>query len=595
VKNKSIRPPIVRLYGDESILDGFAGGGGASTGIEMAMGRAPDVAINHDATALAMHRSNHPETRHICSNIRLVNFARALKNRPCAFAWFSPDCTYFSKARGKKPHRDRDRARRIRGLAWEAVRCVVELKKATGKAPRAIFIENVEEFQHWCPLGKNGLPDEKKRGQTFRRWVSRMRNLGGNIQWRELRACDFGAPTTRKRLFIIIRFDGQPIIWPTPSHGPTRKIPWRTAAECIDWSLPVPSIFMDQDEAKEWGKDNNIPAPRRPLAAATLRRIARGIMRYVVDSPSPFIIHVAHGEKTGSRNSRSAHSLHEPLPTQTGSRDFAIVYPFLTEHANASAQRNFSASEPLRTICAGVKGGHFALVAPTLIQTGYGERQGQKPRILDIKRPIGTIVGSSVKHSLVAAFLAKHNGGHEATGQKVDRPMDTVVTHDQKALVVSHLMNMYGNSLVGSPLDAPVPTITSHARKIAEVRAFLVKFYGSKRDGRPVNEPLDTITTKERFGLVTVTIAGEEYVLVDIGMRMLTPRELFVAQGFPKDYCIDEVESESGEMISLSKKAQTRLVGNSVSPHVAQAIIQANICGQAGIAEEQSLFPGQLF
>jgi DNA (cytosine-5)-methyltransferase 1 len=574
------RQPLVRLYEDESILDGFAGGGGASTGIEMAIGRSPDVAINHDAEALAMHRRNHPDTRHIQTNIRSVNFAKALNGKPCGFAWFSPDCTYFSKARGKKPFRDIDRARRIRGLAWEAVRCAVELKKATGRPPRIIFIENVEEFQYWCPLGKNGLPDEAKRGQNFRRWVSRLRNLGGNVQWRELRACDFGAPTTRKRLFIIIRFDGKQIVWPQPTHGPTRKNPWRTAAECIDWSLPVPSIFLSPEEAKEWAKDKGIPAPRRPLAEATLRRIARGIQRYVIESPQPFIVRCAHGEGKGNskRRGKSSHSIFGPLPTQTASNDFAVVFPFLTEHANASTQRNFSAQEPLRTICAAVKGGHFALVAPTLIQTGYGERKDQSPRSLDLLKPLGTVVGGGVKHALVAAFLAKHNGGtHEATGQLIDRPMDTIVTSDQKAIVISHLMSMYGNSEVGTPLNAPVPTITAQSIKIAEVRSFLVKFYGTKKDGNALDVPLDTITTKERFGLVTVTVEGEEYILADIGMRMLTPRELFRAQGFPNNYSIDTVKTESGESVQLSKKTQTRLVGNSVPPHVASAIIQANL------------------
>jgi len=585
------RAPLIRLYDDEGCIDGFAGGGGTSKGIEMALGRPPDVAINHDAEAIAMHEVNHPTTRHIQTNIRKVHFGGVLGGKYCGFAWFSPDCTYFSKARGKKPHRDRNRARRIRGLAWEAVRCAVEIRAATGRYPRVMFIENVEEFQDWCPLGDDGLPDESRRGLSFRQWVGRLRGLGAHVEWRELRACDFGAPTTRKRLFVIIRFDGQPIVWPKTTHGKMRPQPHAMAADCIDFSQPVPSIFLTKAQAKRWGKAHGVPAPKRPLAIATQRRIARGIQRFVLDAAEPFIVPV----------------------------DSGVVAPFVTEHANASTQRNMPANEPLRTICAQVKGGHFALVAPTLINTRNGERLGQAPRVRDIREPFSTVTAqgsqgalvatfltqyhktksdggergqslaeplrtldTSNKFGLVAAFLAKHNGGHEATGQRLTKPCDAIVCKPNKALVTSHLMKLRGglfdHVITAQDVREPIPALTAQGTHLAEVRAFLVKFYGSKKDGRPLLAPLDTVTTKERFGLVTVTIGGEEYAVVDIGMRMLTPRELFLCQGFPKGYHIDcDVRQPNGKVKRLTKKAQTRLVGNSVPPHVAAALIGANV------------------
>jgi DNA (cytosine-5)-methyltransferase 1 len=612
------RPPVVRLYEDEGVLDGFSGGGGASTGIEMAIGRSPDVAINHDPIALAMHEANHPETRHVQSNIRTVSYKREMRGKRCAFAWFSPDCTFFSKARGAAPFRDRARARRIRGLAWEVVRCAVEIR------PRMIFMENVEEFQDWCPIGADGRPDPAKKGASFRRWVARLRNLGGNIEWRELRAHHYGAPTLRKRLFVIIRFDGLPIVWPARTHGPN-ALPYRTAAECIDFTIPIPSIFLDSKGAKAWGAAHGVASPKRPLALATKRRIARGVHRFVIDSPDPFILRF-NSERADSHQPRGQR-IGEPITTLDGSNRFALVAPilagvggrkgqsgetsanrpfhtitakadtvlvtpilapFITEHANASEQRNMAADEPLRTICAGVKGGHFALVSPLLINTRNGERPGQAPRVMDITQPFGTVTAAGSQGAIVAAFLAKHNAGHEATGQKLSAPIDTVTTRDSKAIVTSHLMKLRGgidsHPQTSQDVREPAPTITAQGTHIAEVRAFLVKYYGSKKDGRPVNEPLDTITTKERYGLVTVTIQGEEYAIVDIGMRMLTPRELFLCQGFPPGYEIENVPSGAAfDMFGakgaqkLTKKAQTRLVGNSVPPHVAAALIGANL------------------
>lgn len=568
------RPPVIRLYEDEGCIDGFAGGGGTSKGIEMAIGRSPDVAINHNDEALAMHLANHPETRHIHSNIRTVRYERVLNGKRCGFAWFSPDCTFHSKARGGKPFRDRDRARRLRGLAWEAVRCAEAIR------PRIIFVENVEEFQDWCPLGANGIPLRSKKGASFVRWVARLRNFGYIVDWRQLRACDFGAPTSRRRLFVIARCDGKPIVWPAATHGPHLAQPYRTAAECIDWSLPVPSIFLTPEEAKEWAKARGMETPRRPLADATLRRIARGIQRFVLDAAQPFIVNVRH--HGGDR----VYSLLEPARTIPASdREVALVTPFLTpyytERQEERHARTRGVDEPLPTITAS-GGGKVALLAPTLIQVGYGERQGQAPRVLDLHKPLGTIVGGGMKHALVAAFLAKHNGGHEATGQTLFEALHAITTVDQKALVTSHLVKLYGTCKDGQTVDDPMPTVTASGNHIAQVSAFLVKFYGNGKDGQSMKLPIGTVTTKDRFGLVTVSVAGEEYIIADIGMRMLTPRELFSAQGFPADYQIaNGIHPTTGASIRFTKKAQTRLCGNSVSPHHAAALISANLAEPA--------------
>jgi DNA (cytosine-5)-methyltransferase 1 len=409
-----------------------------------------------------------------------------------------------------------------------------------------LFVENVEEIEDWCPLGEDGRPDPERRGENFRRWVARLQNLGYQVEWRKLRASHFGAPTSRQRLFIIARCDGRPIVWPVATHGVGAQ-PFRTAAECIDFSLPVPSIFLTSHKAKAWAKAHGQETPRRPLAPATLRRIARGVQRFVIDSADPFIV----GGTT-------------PLMVNT-------------RHAD---DRVYSVAEPFRTIVSSDR--EIALVAPTLIQTSYGERKGQAPRVLDLHEPLGTIVAGGIKHSLVAAFLAKHNGGHEATGQRLGEPAPAVTCKDSKALVTSHLMKLYGTAEAGQQLALPMPTVTSGGNHIAEVRAFLMKYYGTKADGCALQAPLDTITTKGRYGVVTVAIGGEEYAIVDIGMRMLTPRELFRAQGFPEAYQIEHGRCiRTDAPIRFTKKTQTRLVGNSVPPDVAEAIISANLAGAA--------------
>lgn len=435
-------------------VDNFAGGGGASTGIELAIGRPVDVAINHDIDAIRMHEVNHPHTRHYCESVWDVDPRKVANGRPIGLAWFSPDCKHFSKARGSVPV-----SKNIRGLAWVALRWASTVK------PRIIMLENVEEFKTWGPVrvdadGK-AYPCEKRKGQTFRAFTNALRRHGYEVEFRELRACDYGAPTSRKRLFMVARCDGRPIIWPEPTHGPG-LLPYRTAAECIDWTIPAPSIF-DR---------------KRPLAEATLKRIAKGLQRYVIEADKPFVVN--------------------------------DVAPFITECANASNQRNMPADEPLRTICAQVKGGHFALVT---------------------------------------AFLAKHYTG--VVGSDLRDPISTVTAIDHHSLVTGRLVKAAGENS-------------------DRVSAFLVKYYGNDKDGVSLDQPMHTIPTRDRFGLVMVR--GEPYRIVDIGMRMLEPHELYKAQGFPADYIIDRDATGS----PFTKKAQVARCGNSVCPPLAEALVRAN-------------------
>lgn len=463
-----VRPPVMRLHAEELIVDSFAGGGGASLGIEWALGRSPDIAINHDADAIATHAMNHPQTRHYCEDVWKVDPVEATGGRPVGMMWLSPDCKHFSKAKGGKPVE-----KRIRGLAWIAVRWARAVK------PRVIVLENVEEFAGWGPVGEDGKPCPARKGLTFRRFVGSLRAAGYVVDWRELVAADYGTPTTRRRLFLVARRDGHPIRWPAPTHG-RGLTPHRTAAECIDWSLPCPSIFSRE----------------RPLAEATMRRIAAGVMRYVVNEPRPFVVNMAHGGKV--------EDIRAPVST------------IATE-----------------------KGGCRALVSPTLIQIGYGERAGQAPRVPGLHKPLGTCV-TGQKHGLVAAFLAKHYGGHTTPGASLAGPMHTVTTQDHHALV----------------------------------HALLIKYYGTDQDPQML-EPLHTITTKHRFGLVTVS--GEPHYIADIGMRMLQPRELYRAQGFPDSYIIDRTTDGR----ELPKTAQVRMCGNSVCPPVAAAVVSAQFSSQA--------------
>lgn len=491
----------------EIIVDNFAGGGGASTGIEAAMGRPVDVAINHDIDAIRMHEVNHPYTRHYCESVWDVDPFAVCQGQPVGLAWFSPDCKHFSKARGKTPVN-----KNIRGLAWVALRWASTVK------PRVIMLENVEEFLTWGPLRTEAdgsqYPCPKRAGQTFKAFINALGRQGYAVSYRALRASDYGTPTIRKRLFLIARRDGYPIVWPESTHGDKPGLqPQRTAAECIDWTLECPSIF-----------DRN-----RELAEATQRRIAKGIQRYVMESSSPFIVTYNHGGETFR-----GQAIGEPFKTITAARDahglvMPVLAPFITEHANASTQRNMSTDAPLRTICAQVKGGHFGLVT---------------------------------------AFLAKHFTG--VVGADLRTPMPTVTARDHNALVTSHLVKLR-NNCYGQAVYEPMHTITAGGQHLGEVRAFLVKYYSEGGQWQSLDEPMHTIPTKDRLGLVIVH--GEPYQIVDIGMRMLTPRELFNAQGFPPDYVIDR-DSE-GKV--FSKAAQIARCGNSVCPPLAQALVTANL------------------
>lgn len=532
----------------ELIIDNFAGGGGASTGIALALGRSVDVAINHDPDAIAMHTANHPETEHHCESVWDIDPRTVKPGHPIGLLWLSPDCKHFSKAKGDKPVE-----KKIRGLAW------VALRWAAIRQPRVIMLENVEEFVTWGPLveGADGKlrPCPKRRGREFNAFTNALRRQGYTVEHRELRACDYGAPTIRKRLFLIARRDGMPIVWPAPTHGDPkseavkagRLKPWRTAAECIDWSIPCPSIFERT----------------RPLAEATLRRIAKGIMRYVVEAAVPFVVPLTH------HDAARYYGMAEPLPTVTAAHrgELALVAPVLTEHANASSPRCMPADEPLRTICAQTKGGHHALIAPYL-STYYGTNRPGGERTAAIDEPLRT-QSTENRFALVTAFLAKHYTG--VVGSDLRNPIGTATAVDHHSLVTSNLIKLRGGGNIGQGADEPLRTISAGGTHFAEVRAFLIKYYGTDQDPR-LEEPLHTVTTKDRYGLVTV--AGEEYAIADIGLRMLAPRELFRAQGFPDDYIIGDNPAQG---LSLTKTAQVRMCGNSVCPPLAAALVTANL------------------
>lgn len=555
---------------EELVIDNFAGGGGASLGMAMALGREPDYAINHDEDALLMHVANHPGTAHLNEDVWNIDPVELTQGRPVGLAWFSPDCRHFSVARGSKPV-----SKRVRGLAWVTIKWAKKVK------PRIIILENVKEFVTWGPLIKKRdqddnvmydvkgnpieIPCPNRKGTTFKRWVSTLRNLGYDIEWKEIKACDFGAPTIRKRFFLIARCDGEPIVWPEPTHGPD-LLPYRTAAQCIDWDIPCPSIFMDKEEAAAYTKATG-KRVKRPLAENTMRRIAHGLMRYVIKSNKPFIVPVAHSEK--GRNSDKllgdrTKDTEEPLGTVTKTNDKALVVPYITPIQNYGSRNDgHKADEPLRTITAHPKGGGFAVTSAYMVQTGYGERKGQAPRSLDIQAPIGTIMAGGGKHAEVRAFLVKHFGGQ--IGTEVAKPFPTITQRGtQNQIVTSHLMKMRGTCKDGQPIDKPAPTVSAQGTHVAEVRAFLMKFYGSENGGHDVGKPIGTVTTKERFGLVT--IAGEEYQIVDVGMRMLTPRELARCQGFPESY-----------ILTGNKTNQVAKIGNSVCPPVVRALVESNV------------------
>ncbi|MGC6586193.1 DNA cytosine methyltransferase [Paenibacillus sp. Dod16] len=669
----------------EIIVDNFAGGGGAGTGIELATGESPEVAINHDPDAISMYRVNHPRAKTYCESVWDVDPREAAAGRPVGLVWLSPDCKHFSKAKGATPVK-----KHIRGLAWVAVRWAATVR------PRVIMLENVEEFKTWGPViperdEKTGrlmkkvpnstnpkkyelvvsepgeivphelrvyYPDPKRKGFTFNSFVNALKRQGYDVEWRELRACDYGAPTSRKRLFMVARRDGRPIVWPKPTHGAPDSpevqrgelAPWRTAAEIIDWSIPCKSIFGRKKE----------------LAENTKRRIARGIDRYVKNNPHPFVMKVNHtGEQfrgqemnqpmqtvtakngwsvvtpyiarigqSGFGGDRLQYELEDPLTTVTTKAEHLLVTPVLgvstTGHPARSSNSHFRTS---------TRGENHMLVSPTLIQMGYTERDGQAPRVLDLNKPVGTITAAGNKFAVAEAVLAmphitKFRGG--AVGHAIDKPLHTITSGagaarpagaahalgmvtaflakhsgsrpntdgedlrsavpatDNEKVVTAHIARHFGES-IGSSANAPIGTITAGGGgKSALVTSHLIKFRGTCMDGQPVTEPIPTITAggthigevrsflqqyyeddknnpKDTLG--TVTIDGVDYQIVDIGMRMLEPHELFAAQGFPENYTID-VDSEGRK---YSKSAQVARCGNAVPPPFSKALVQSNL------------------
>lgn len=516
------REPAIRASYDlgpsEIVADLFAGGGGASTGIANAIGRDPDIAINHCPKAIAVHAANHPSTRHYLSNIWEVDPVEACTGRRVGLLWASPDCKDHSRAKGSKPLR----SKKIRALAWVVTRWAKAVR------PRVICCENVEEWEGWGPL-VDGRRDPKRAGQTFRAWVSKLRKYGYAVEWRILVAADYGTPTTRRRLFLVARCDGLPILWPAPTHGKGCAQPWRPAADVIDWSLPCPSIF-DR---------------KKPLAEATMARIARGIQRYVITAAEPFIVPTRH------RGDLRVHSIQDPVRTVTGSHrgELALIAPFVVRH------------------------GHYSTI------TGAGLREGCGAgtfRGQPLGLPLATVCATNDKH-VVAALVTKHYGG--VVGHGAERTLGTVTARDHHALTAAFLTKYYGTS-TGAPATLPLPTVTANDKgggHLAEVRAFLIRYNRGGAPGRQAQLPLPTITSKDRFGLVTV--AGESYEIVDVGMRMLAPHELFAAQGFPSDYKIAPPFQgpKAKKPRPLSKTAQIMLAGNSVCPQVAEAIVAANV------------------
>lgn len=681
----------------EIIVDNFAGGGGASTGIELAIGRSVDIAINHDPNAVAMHTTNHPDTLHYCESVYEVRPKVATAGRRVGLAWFSPDCRHFSKAKGAKPVE-----KAIRGLAWVTLRWGLDVD------PRVMMLENVEEFKTWGPLlAAEMRPDPERVGETFQAFVGMLttgipanhpalaecceflnisldsedaarlvKGLGYIVEYRELRACDYGAPTIRKRFFMVMRRDGKPIVWPEATHGDPKSpavlagklAPWRTAAECIDWSIPAPSIF-DR---------------KKPLAVNTLKRIARGIQRFVIDSASPFIVKCNHTTTRGKYDCFRGQALDDPLQTITKTHGYAIAVPHLTKfrtgaigqpvtepvptvtagtsrrpggngHAlglveaaltpflagNGGSEyqakprpidkpahtilkesracvvapviaRQFGASighradEPSATITAG-GGGKSQLVVPTLIQMGYGERPGQAPRVPGLDKPLGTVVAGGGKHAVVGAFLAKHYGGnYQGAGIGLDEPAHSVTTVDHHALVTAQIVGVGGRAGQSRPRDVsePLQTLTTKA-DAAIVSSHLVKLRGTCRDGQRADKPMPTITAGgQHVGEVKTTLAveyydeeraqqvlaflreycGEDctglvdidgitYRIVDIGMRMLQPHELYRAQGFPEWYIIDQ----DYRGVKYAKDKQVARCGNAVPPPFAEALVRANL------------------
>ena len=644
---------------DEIVVDFFCGGGGAGTGLEIGLGRAVTVAKNHSPAAISMHTVNHPHAKHFTTDVFEGDPDTECGGRAVGWFHMSPDCTHHSQAAGGQP-----RKREIRNLSW------IGLKWGGKKKPRVISLENVKQILQWGPLvakrckttgrvvklgggiAEPGevvpvseqflVPNQKRRGQTWAVFVAELQRLGYAVEWRVIKACDFGAPTSRERLFMIARCDGQPIVWPEPTHAknPVKgQQKWRTAAECIDWTIPSKSIF----------------GRKKDLAPATLRRVAKGMRKFVLDSANPFIVPIANW------SGESVQSADEPLRTVTSwprGGSFAMASPIIAPATHQGSDRINDPNAPLPTITCANRG-ELTLISPVMIGAGGPEYSG-KPVAAD--QPVGTLMtqnhraiaaahlvkfrfadegkaldeplptitsGGNYKRPAGAAhamgistvFMAQMNGGFNTTAAKsIEDPMTTVTnTGSQQQLVTANLVHLRGNcdardlndplhtisaggthhglmtafmerqfgASVGQGLDGPAPTITAGGggkSSLVELRlspeveagalrvaAFLISYYGTENVSG-ANEPAPTITTRDRLALVTVTIKGTPYVIVDICLRMLQPTELYKAQGFPGDYII----SHGADGKPFTKTQQVHMCGNSVSPPPMAALARAN-------------------
>ena len=607
----------------EIIVDNFAGGGGASTGIEIATGRAVAIAINHDPAAILMHKTNHPYTEHLQASVWDVDTKTVCRGRPVGLAWFSPDCKHFSKAKGAALV-----DRKIRGLAWITLRWAAEVR------PRVIILENVEEFQTWGPVRK-GKPVKKLAGTTFRQFISQLEALGYTVEFRELVAADFGAPTSRKRFYMIARCDGKPIVWPKPTHSKTGAdgLPkWRSAAEIIDWSLPCPSVFATKAEIMERYGLKAV----RPLAKNTMRRIIRGVDKFTIRSGKPFIEPTGYGERKGQLP--RVHDIDAPVPTVVGIGKENLCKPLLAPVTvtNTSNSVGATVGEPMNTVRTGGGGGQMlvtpflaecnhsgggliapvgdahktitakhtgGIVAPALIQ--YHTEQTEAVRASGLGTPINTVDASN-RYGLTCANLVEYYTG----GRPLDvaEPMHTVTSHDREAVVAAHIAKYYGG-VVGEKVGEPLPTVTAIDHN-AVCAAHVVKFKGDNL-GHGMKEPMQTVTTSagefsvckayltkmngnDELGywpeirallnefcgyelaedeVLLLEIGGALYYIADIGLRMLSPRELYNAMGFPPDYIIDR-DYKGNE---YKKSAQVARCGNAVCPPVASALVRANL------------------
>lgn len=632
---------------DELIIDNFAGGGGASVGIELATGRPVDIAVNHDADAIAMHSVNHPYTTHYQEDVFAIDPEEVTGGRPVGIAWFSPDCKHFSRAKGNKPVEHK-----IRGLSWVIIKWAM-----SSVAPRRIFMENVEEIQTWGPLitdadGKS-RPDPEHAGETFKAFVGMLSDgvepdcpalseaceflqiergsadeqrlingLGYKVEFKVLKACDYGAPTIRKRFYLVARNDGKPIVFPEATHGKGKGLkPYRTAAECIDWSIPCPSIFER----------------KKPLVKNTLRRVARGLDKFVIKNPKPYIlemnfdnpfqdVHRPMSTQTSanhhylimpdlvqvnhSGDSLRGQKVDETFPTITQKHGFGVVTPTLVECSHKSGPGTHVVKLPLNTVTGKAC---FAVETPFLTPIGYGEHKKQAPRVNSVNEPVSTVV-SSCKQYLTTPYLSKYFSGEGAKASGASDPVPTVTAKDHNSLVAANIVHYYGGADHASKSDAPVPTVTTLPRHYLCTSNLCV--LRKNMDGKGLDEPMPTLTTSaghfaeirtyllpvdntqylyhwnevrkllneyadysiKENEILIIEINGTPYFIGDIGMRMLRAEELKLAQGFPVDYIID-IEQAIGKKYSEAK--QIARLGNAVCPPVATALIRANCADMA--------------